>query len=320
MSQETNTSAESSATLSTDKWCTGVLPDQPVNEVARCILEARLRAVWSRLPLAAEKSAEDVEHVHQLRVATRRAVESVRLFSTLIPREVCGDVRTTLRQIRLAADQARNWDVLSDMFLHCPDVSGAGVVCTIVEEIAGRRQAAQQPLVAMYRGLLDEGYHERIESLLAGLPSAGKHEAKRHFGHHARAYFKTVLKKFSQAAAADLSDDEVLHRFRICTKRIRYTMETVAVAFEPSFRKELYPQVSRLQDILGIVNDHAMGKVFFHDWSLRAHDAQEKAFLEGLVLAEARAQRDVRQAFSALWTPKSVAELLRQFDLHCGLS
>jgi CHAD domain-containing protein len=244
----------------------------------------------------------------------------MRLFSTLIPDEVCRDVRATLRQIRLAADQARNWDVLSDMFLHCPDVSGAGVVCTIVEEIARRRQAAQQPLVAVYRELLGEEYHERIESLLVGLPSVGKHEAKQDFGRHARAYFKTVLKKFSQAAAADLSDDEALHRFRICTKKIRYTMEMVAVAFEPTFRKELYPQVSLLQDILGIVNDHAMGKVFFHDWSLRAHDAQEKAFLEGLVLAEARAQRDVRQAFSALWTPKSVAELLRQFNLHCGPS
>ena len=291
-----------------------------MNEVARCILEARLRAVWSRLPLAAEKSAEDVEHVHQLRVATRRAVESVRLFSTLIPDEVCRNVRATLRQIRLAADEARNWDVLSDMFLHCPDVSGAGVVCTIVAEIARRRQAAQQPLVAVYQELLGAEYHERIDSLLAGLPSAGGQKAKQNFGHHARAYFKTVLKKFSQAAAADLSDDEALHRFRIGTKKIRYTMEMVAVAFEPVFRKELYPQVSLLQDILGIVNDHAMGKVFFHDWSLRAHDAQEKAFLEGLVLAEARAQRDVRQAFFALWTPKSVAELLRQFDIHCGLS
>ena len=116
MSQDTITSAESCTTLPTDKdkWCTGVLSDQPVGEVARCILEARLRAVWSRLPLAAEKSAEDVEHVHQLRVATRRAVASVRLFSTLVPDEVCRDVRATLRQIRLAADEARNWDVLSD--------------------------------------------------------------------------------------------------------------------------------------------------------------------------------------------------------------
>jgi CHAD domain-containing protein len=53
----------------------------------------------------------DVEHVHQLRVATRRAVESVRLFSTMIPDEVGGNFRATLRRIRLAADQARNWDV-----------------------------------------------------------------------------------------------------------------------------------------------------------------------------------------------------------------
>jgi CHAD domain-containing protein len=205
------------------------------------------------------------------------------------------------------------------MFLHCPDISGDGVVRTIVEEIARRRQTAQQPLVAVYQELLDAQYHQRIEDLLTSLQSARGHEAKQDFGHYARAYFHTMLKTFSRAAAANLSDDKALHRFRICTKKIRYTMEMVAVAFEPAFRKELYPKVSLLQDILGII-DHAMGRVVFHDWSLSARDAEEKAFLEGLVLAEARAQRDVRQAFFAQWTPKSVEELLRQFDIHCGLS
>ena len=45
MSQKTITSAESWATLPTDKWCTGVLPDQPVGNMARHILEARLPVV-----------------------------------------------------------------------------------------------------------------------------------------------------------------------------------------------------------------------------------------------------------------------------------
>ncbi len=76
--------------------------------------------------------------------------------------------------------------------------------------------------------------------------------------------------------------------------------------------------VLRLQDIMGIVNDHAMGRAFFHDWSLKVQDPPEKAFLEGLVLAEARAHGDVREAFLVMWTRKSVAEVRRQFDLCCG--
>ena len=107
-----------------DKWVSGVLPGHSVGKAASRILEARLQAVWHWLPLAAERSDEDVEHVHHLRIATRRAVESLRLFSELVPEEAYRDIRAKLRRIRLAADAARNWDVLSDMFQHCPDVFG----------------------------------------------------------------------------------------------------------------------------------------------------------------------------------------------------
>ena len=40
-------------------------------------------------------------------------------------------------------------------------------------------------------------------------------------------------------------------RLRIRTKKLRYTMEIVAVAFDSAFRKKLYPQVTLFQDLLG---------------------------------------------------------------------
>jgi hypothetical protein len=39
-----------------------------------------------------------------------------------------------------------------------------------------------------------------------------------------------------------------------------------------------------------------------------------------MVLAEARAHRDLRQAFFMTWTDKTVTKLRRQFDRCCGLS
>jgi hypothetical protein len=57
----------------TDKWVPIVAPEEGVREVASGTLAARLATVQHYLPLAAEKSDEDVEYVHQLRVWTRRA-------------------------------------------------------------------------------------------------------------------------------------------------------------------------------------------------------------------------------------------------------
>ena len=67
------------------KWVEGVSPKQPLHEAAYRILESRLSAVWHWLPLAAEKSDEDVEYVHQLRVSTRRAVEAGDLVQQSAP-------------------------------------------------------------------------------------------------------------------------------------------------------------------------------------------------------------------------------------------
>ena len=85
------------------KWIGGISPDQPVCEMAGQVLHARLKAVHHFLPLAAEKSEEDEEYIHQLRIAVRRADEAVRIFAGLI--EESDALRDRLRRIRRAADE-----------------------------------------------------------------------------------------------------------------------------------------------------------------------------------------------------------------------
>ena len=57
-----------------DKWIPGVSPDDRTSDVAGRTLRFRLAAVQHYLPVAAEKPAEDIEYVHELRVATAIAV------------------------------------------------------------------------------------------------------------------------------------------------------------------------------------------------------------------------------------------------------
>ena len=60
------------------------------HEVAHGVLASHLQSGLRWLPLAAEKSEEDVEYVHQLRIASRRAVAALRTFAELIPADACG--------------------------------------------------------------------------------------------------------------------------------------------------------------------------------------------------------------------------------------
>ena len=55
------------------KWVEGLAPDCTIEEAARRSLGPRLSSVVHLLPMAAHLAEHDIEHVHRLRVATRRA-------------------------------------------------------------------------------------------------------------------------------------------------------------------------------------------------------------------------------------------------------
>lgn len=152
---------------------------------------------------------------------------------------------------------------------------------------------------------------------MQGILSQGRGKGKRTFERQAGRYLRPVVRKFFLAAEGDLSSDEAIHELRISTKKLRYTMEIVAAAFQPAFREKLYPQVNLLQDRLGCINDHAMARTLLRGWSANSLDPQQRAFVEGLLLAEARAHRDLREAFLAVWTPDALSDLRRAFRRYC---
>lgn len=312
MTEQELLEVEPTAAPTDSKWIAGIAPDQPVCEVASRVLDTRLKAVCHALPLAAEKCDEDVEHVHQLRISVRRSVEALRVFSGLIDEAEANALRDRLRRIRLAADDARNWDVMAERFSH-----GGDIPARILEQIKARRCEVQGPIVAIYQEITTDSCEAKVDELVQQVESHRQGDGKRRFGRQAPQYLAPVVKKFFTAAEADLSTDEALHGLRIRTKKLRYTMEIVAVAFDSFFRKKLYPQVTLFQDLLGTVNDHATAKRLFGEWSSKTEDVAEKAFLEGLLLAEQRATEDLRAAFLATWTPKVVSGLKKQFRAYC---
>ena len=77
-----------------------------------------------------------------------------------------GSLRDRLRRIRRAADEARNWDVMTDRFSH-----GEGIRLTILEQIKARRRESQGPIVAVHQELEPDACRAKIEQLVREVES-----------------------------------------------------------------------------------------------------------------------------------------------------
>src|SRR5947199_3407293 len=82
------------------KWIEGLGPLLSVAEAARLALQVRFEVVRYHLPLAMHEADRDPEHVHRLRVGTRRAGAALRLFGSTLPEKVHRKARQTLRSVR----------------------------------------------------------------------------------------------------------------------------------------------------------------------------------------------------------------------------
>ncbi|HEX4000373.1 MAG TPA: CHAD domain-containing protein [Pirellulales bacterium] len=151
-------------TTTNSKWIAVESLAEPVTRVARRALKARLRWLWSRLPLAAE-AKEDVEHIHQLRVASRRAHAAMKTFAPYLPSRRAAWFDRQLKRIRRAAGEARDLDVIAMRFRkEFADRSAAAAA--IVDRIAAARKAAQPAIIEVYRGLQPKRFRRRIHKLL----------------------------------------------------------------------------------------------------------------------------------------------------------
>jgi CHAD domain-containing protein len=240
--------------MADEKWISGLQSDMPAAQAALHVLRVRIGNVLARLPNAVEHADDDIEHVHQLRVGTRRAAAALRTFATCIAPKLHRKLRRNLRAIRRAAGAARDWDVFLEMLATRSRRAGVKLRPGIdfLQGFAhGQRAAAQTHLREA-----TEGRAERLSDLLVTLdehlaPPGGDptlHDM-------AVPMLTELLHELEHAATGDLGPYEALHKVRILGKQLRYAMELFESCFASAFREKIYPRIVEMQDILGRAND-----------------------------------------------------------------
>lgn len=203
----------------------------------------------------------DVEDVHQLRVAVRHLRAMVWSFRPALPGNVATRWNDALRELADMAGEVRDWDVFATETLKpALDMQPGDPVLTALTRTAlTRRRLARAILLAR----LAEYQHWPLPTLFRDL----SHVAARAAGSHGR------LRKFARKRIRDArenvrerareardGDPTHVHRLRIGSKRLRYAIEALAPVLPGRFRKRLHKKLVKRQDKLGRVVDETVAR------------------------------------------------------------
>jgi CHAD domain-containing protein len=275
-------------------------------------LEVRLRAVQEYLDKAAVESEKDVEHVHQMRVWSRRASAALCLYQALMPDWRVQRIAKHLGRIRRAANDARDDDVFAARLAQEKDNPAAEL---LLERVRDHRRRAQEPIVAIHRKLGKNGkLGKRTDQLLRRVGTGRRaDEGAAPFRDWAVCRLHCQTGGFFLAAAADLSDVHNLHQLRIAGKHLRYTIELLAAGLPESIRQDVYPMIKDLQDRLGAINDHATAQQRLERWIQESPTEAEYQFLQTHREAERRCTETLRGEFLQWWNGTRQVELQQAF-------
>jgi CHAD domain-containing protein len=259
--------------MADEKWISGLRGNMPVAEAARRVLTVRLGVVLDRLPAAVDHADEDVEHVHQLRVGTRRAAAAVRTFGDCLPTKLHRRLRRTLRAIRRAAGAARDWDVFLEGLgprSERASVKERAGIDFLLGFAQGQRVSAQSSLRTA-----TEGAVVRLQQLLTACAElADEADGQQCLRDLAVPRLTELVHELATAARGDLSAYEALHQVRILGKQLRYAMELFESCFAPPLREQVYPDICTMQEILGRANDSHVASQRLEELQVRLSHTQ----------------------------------------------
>jgi len=304
------------------KWIVAADAGSPVGTVAARAIRKRLATVWAILPRACEPTG-DPEQVHQLRVATRRALAALEAFETLLSTKRRAWFEKQLRRLRRAAGEARDLDVLTDrlaedlegtgrrMTKRSPSVRGRTARSRLVAMLSRQRVVSRQPIRERYERLLEADWTARIDALLDGVRGDRADDS---FASYARRRFRPLAGHFFAAADRSMRDADELHAFRIEGKKLRYVLEIFATVFPERVRSQCSAALEQLQETLGDFTDHSAAADRFRRWSREAAASAHRDVLERMRKEEQSLADRAHKEFSKWWNDDRRSALRRTFE------
>lgn len=234
----------------------GVEACSPIGSAAPLILRAKAVPMFAHAGRAADGT--DADAVHDMRVASRRLREALRLFAALYPRREFKRWRRRVRAVTRALGPVRDSDVFAEEFARFgPELGEGGRRCVAFARgmRLGRREAE---LADLRRGLEELKLSRRAGEFAAfagevraaadvvALPLAD-------FAREAVSERVAVVVDMQPAALVEANRAQQ-HALRIDYKRLRYAVEVFSPCYGDAF-EGLHGTLTAFQDALGALHD-----------------------------------------------------------------
>jgi CHAD domain-containing protein len=291
-------------------------PNWPVTRLAEVALREHLLAVWARLQSACDDWRNDYEHIHQLRVATRRASTSIDVFGHLLPRARRQWMARRLRRLRRRAGTARDLDVLVQRMRADEETGGTDRQSTVADLhscLNKLRRKIQKPLSKEYRRLKKKRFKHKASELVDRIRWRSDHR-ERNVMEAARVVLRPEMARFVRASREDLTQPRELHQLRLQGKRLRYAIELFSGAFDYANREAVSSVFTELQRRLGDINDHATALSWYQRCRAEMAEDSDHERFEELAEKERGEMDRLIEEFHQWWTAERTAELKLRFQ------
>ena len=305
-----------------------ILPDEPMSEAGRKVLYLHFSHMIANEP--GTRLGQDIEALHDMRVATRRMRAAFQVFTPYFDAKALAPYLKRLRRTGRTLGAVRDLDVLMDKArgyqAGLPPEQAASLEPLLTHWQARRGIARRQ----MLKYLDSRAYREFTADFAAFLttPGVGALEipAGEPVPHQVRhvvpglifTRFETVRAYEALLAGAPIT---TLHRLRIDSKRLRYALEFFRDVLGPE-TPDLIKQVTGMQDLLGALQDAHVAEGLVAEFLAQQAGSKRKRKkgqpslegVEGYRSAQQTAQQELLTRFPEPW-----AELIG-YDFRRNLS
>ncbi|MGD1011078.1 MAG: CHAD domain-containing protein [Acidimicrobiales bacterium] len=235
---------------------TSVSPAATLGELAFRVLRKDASAMFAHVP--GTRLGEDIEALHQMRVATRRMRAGLEMFADVLPVRA-GRLRAELGWLAALLGAVRDLDIQLSRFDDWTEEM-PGDYREALDELSDLLVAHRVQARRVLLEALDSRRYERLESGLAAMfvqgplrrSSAGRTPAVSAMPALIGERHRAARKAARRATRTGLASD--YHRLRIRCKRLRYSLEFAAGLYDGEL-KGFVRQMTRLQDALGSMQD-----------------------------------------------------------------
>jgi len=259
---------------------------EPLEAAMQAILQASLAQIERNVYGVVH--THDSEYLHQLRVGMRRLRSALRTFERVGRREDFLAPVAGLRELMPILGDARDWDVFCDglaqrLQLERDDYTA---LSWLLRRARARRAAARRQGRALVGSARFQGFLLGVARWLYAAPWRQQDSyvqrslARPVATYAARAMTRAERKVLRRGDSLEWTDALQRHQLRIRVKRLRYTCEPFAALFPRGRMRRYLERLESLQDILGELNDIAVGQRLLHEL-VTDRDLAAEGFMRG---------------------------------------